>query len=162
MSIASAFLYPTFYDGLTNVHIVSPPSNIPATSLFNPPTSITDNSRVVIDKVNRLVHIFLNMSGATTITSILANTVLWQYQAFQTPVGNELPSIPIPTTFSGNLEARINILNNSVNVPCDISLVNDGGNINFVNNVLTPPTAIPPTPLVAGNTLLTGTIIYPY
>lgn len=154
MSIASAFLDPTFYDGLTNVHIVSPPSNIPEVGIFT--SAPTDNSQVVIDKVNRLVHIFINVSGNLSATSFNAGNILWQYEAFQNPIGNELPSLI--QIFSNNINARLSFVPPfpGPTTVSDIYLTDDGGNINleFTNNISGLSTS--------GNTEISGTIIYPF
>jgi hypothetical protein len=152
MSIASAFLDPTFYDGLTNVHILIPPSSIPVQSLFA--ATPTDSSRVVIDKVNRLVHIFLNVFGTLSETSVAQNGLLWQYRAFQNPIGNELPSIR--PGYSTVIQSRVIISQGATVIPADINLTNAGGNINIVaNNTISGL-------LATGTSVVSGTIIYPY
>lgn len=153
MSIASAFLDPTFYDGLTNVHIVSPPSVIPSAGIFA--TQQVDNSRLIVDKVNRLVYIFLNVSATLSVNNITAQTgLLWQYRAYQNPIGNQLPSVP--ASLSNLLQARVMFSNGATVVPADIFLNNDGGNINiYPNNTVNGL-------VTTGTTVISGTIIYPY
>jgi hypothetical protein len=149
MSIASAGLIPNFVQSLANPYEGAIESNSFTTQGILQ-AGYTDNSNVVIDRVNRLVHIFLNVNGQLNATSYNAGGILWQYRAYGNATGNQLPSLKASVQ---QVNARISF--NSTDTIADVALTNVGGNIdvNFINAI---------SGLNQSPNQIYGTIIYPY
>jgi len=142
MSLAQFdYVYPNSYGPITaNIDSLDP-------SLSN----ANDNSTVMVDFVNKLVHVFLNFTvgvGATTLDGIL-----WQYKGTRQGGVDSLPSI---SSSVDTLTSRFTFNPTSgTPVSADIIFYDVGGNIDIALSIST-------SGFTVDNNTVNGVLIYPF